>query len=227
MQPWHRWREPLAVVLLVALALMLAVQIATVVLSWRARDTSALLGVPADVLLLLATVAAVLWCTTPVAVGDGADAAPSRHAWPIAVAYVFPNGRLLTARWRWVAGIGGACFALFMALAMFDPSPYDPPDDSVRNPLLHNGFGEALVKTGIWVPLWLGILASLFAGALAIRLRLKRSTGVERLQTLWLAWAAQSGTTAERFTFPGDRAAVRRASVGVALERLTALAAPQ
>ena len=42
----------------------------------------------------------------------------------------------------------------------------------------------------IWVPLWLGILGSLFAGAIAIRLRLRRSTGIERLQTLWLAWAA-------------------------------------
>jgi signal transduction histidine kinase len=115
---------------------------------------------------------------------------PSLYAWPIAVAYVFPNGRLLTPRWRWVAGIAVTCFALFTMLAMFDPSPFDPPDDSVRNPLLHNGFGQAVERTGIWIPLWLGILASLFAGALAIRLRLKRSTGVERLQTLWLAWAA-------------------------------------
>ena len=44
--------------------------------------------------------------------------------------------------------------------------------------------------TGIWIPFWLGILASLFAGLLAIRLRLRRSVGIERLQTLWLAWAA-------------------------------------
>ena len=42
----------------------------------------------------------------------------------------------------------------------------------------------------IWVPFWIGILGSLFAGAIAIRLRLRRSTGVERLQTLWVAWAA-------------------------------------
>jgi hypothetical protein len=33
------------------------------------------------------------------------------------------------------------------------------------------------------------MLASLFAGAYAIRLRLRRSTGIERLQTMWLAWA--------------------------------------
>jgi signal transduction histidine kinase len=114
---------------------------------------------------------------------------PLLYAWPIAIAYVFPNGRLLTPRWRWVAGAAVACFSVFMALAMFDPSPFDPPDDSVRNPVLHNRVGEVLESTGIWIPFWIGILASLFAGALAIRLRLKRSTGVERLQTLWLAWA--------------------------------------
>src|SRR5262245_13763569 len=28
---------------------------------------------------------------------------PLLYAWPIAIAYVFPNGRLLTPRWRWIA----------------------------------------------------------------------------------------------------------------------------
>ena len=115
---------------------------------------------------------------------------PLLYAWPIAVAYVFPNGRLLSRRWRWVAIAGTSCFVIFMTLAMLDPAPFDPPDDSVRNPLLHNRVGETLEGTGIWVPFWIGILASLFGGVIAIRLRLKRSTGIERLQTLWLAWAA-------------------------------------
>jgi signal transduction histidine kinase len=115
---------------------------------------------------------------------------PLLYAWPIAITFVFPNGRLLSRRWRWVAGPAIACFAIFMALAMLDPTPFDAPAQSVRNPLLHNPVGEALEGTGIWIPFWLGILASLFAGAIAIRLRLKRSTGVERLQTMWLAWAA-------------------------------------
>lgn len=115
---------------------------------------------------------------------------PLLYAWPIAIAYVFPNGRLLTPRWRWVAAAASACYLGFFAVAMLDPTPFDPPDASVRNPLLHNRVGEAVSNPAIWAPLWLGILASLFAGALAIHLRLKRSTGSERLQTLWLAWAA-------------------------------------
>jgi len=42
----------------------------------------------------------------------------------------------------------------------------------------------------VWVVLWFGILGSLIAGAVAIRVRLRRSSGTARLQTLWLAWAA-------------------------------------
>ena len=55
-----------------------------------------------------------------------------------------------------------------------------------------NAIGEWLNDSGVglvWVVLWVGILGSLVAGAVAIRVRLRRSTGVERLQTLWLAWA--------------------------------------
>ena len=75
-----------------------------------------------------------------------------------------------------------------MTVAMFDTDPYDPPRAAVQNPMAgvhHPGWLD-----WIWVPFWIGILASLFAGAVAIRLRLRRSSGVERLQTLWIAWAA-------------------------------------
>jgi signal transduction histidine kinase len=115
---------------------------------------------------------------------------PMLYAWPIAVAYVFPDGRLLSRRWRWAAGAAIASFVGFMSVAMLDPSKFEKPDQAIHNPLYGNRVGELLVGAGIWIPFWIGILASLFAGALAIRLRLRRSTGIERLQTLWLAWAA-------------------------------------
>jgi signal transduction histidine kinase len=118
---------------------------------------------------------------------------PVLYAWPIAVTYVFPNGRLLTRRWRWVAAAGVTCFLGFMTIAMLDTEPFEPPYESVPNPLAGNPVAEwvSTSKFGlVWIPLWLGILASLFAGAIAMRLRLRRSTGIERLQTMWLAWSA-------------------------------------
>ncbi|HUG64794.1 MAG TPA: histidine kinase [Gaiellaceae bacterium] len=114
---------------------------------------------------------------------------PLLYAWPVAVAFVFPIGRLLSPRWRWAVAFTVLSFGGFIALALVDPSPFDGDDASVLNPLADNVVGEALrVDTTFW-PFLLGMLASLFLGAYAIRLRLRRSTGVERLQTLWLAWA--------------------------------------
>ena len=118
---------------------------------------------------------------------------PVLYAGPIALAYLFPNGRLLSPRWRWVAGVAVFSFVGFVAVALTDPSPTAYTDDTVKNPLAHNAVGEWLTHnhlTWIWVPLWFGMLGSLFAGAIAIGLRVRRSTGIERLQTLWLAWAA-------------------------------------
>jgi signal transduction histidine kinase len=112
---------------------------------------------------------------------------PLLYAWPIATAFVFPNGHLLSRRWRVPAGAAVFCFLGFVGLAMFDPSRFDPPNRSVHNPMsFWHAPGWVVV---VWLTLWLGILASLFAGALAVWLRLRRSTGVRRLQVLWLAWA--------------------------------------
>jgi signal transduction histidine kinase len=118
---------------------------------------------------------------------------PFLYAWPIAVAYVFPNGRLLSPRWRWVVGVAVTCWVGFLAIAMLDPDPFYGDDASVPNPLADNavaGWLEDMRLWPIWFVFWLGILGSLFAGATAMILRLRRSTGIERLQTMWLAWSA-------------------------------------
>lgn len=118
---------------------------------------------------------------------------PVLYAGPIALAYLFPNGRLLSPRWRWVAAVAVVSFVGFVAFALSDPSPTAYTDDAVKNPIAHNAVGEWFIHNHlgwIWVPLWFGMLGSLFAGAIAVALRVRRSTGIERLQTLWLAWAA-------------------------------------
>ena len=117
---------------------------------------------------------------------------PLLYAWPIAVAYVFPNGRLLSPRWRWVVAAAAMTFVGSISLMLLNPRPFDGDDADVPNPMAGNAVGawaDEHVPWLFWV-LWVGMLASLVAGAVAIRLRLRRSTGVERLQVLWLAWAA-------------------------------------
>ncbi len=111
---------------------------------------------------------------------------PILFAWPLAVAFVFPNGRLLSRRWRWVAGMAIVSFAFTIGLKLFDPEPYPAPNEDITNPLLGNAVGEFIIDTGIWIPFAIGVLASLFAGALAVILRFRRSVGVERLQMKWL-----------------------------------------
>ena len=48
---------------------------------------------------------------------------PLLYAWPIAVAYVFPTGRLLSKRWRWMVAYAVTSFVCFTAIALLDPEP--------------------------------------------------------------------------------------------------------
>ena len=121
---------------------------------------------------------------------------PLLYAWPIAVTYVFPNGRFLTRRWRRVGLVGAVCFAGFMTQALFDPTPFVGEDATVSNPIAGNVVGEWLLDYPIWVALWFGVLGSLIGGAWSMALRLRRSSGVERLQTMWLAWSSALVPTA-------------------------------
>ena len=121
---------------------------------------------------------------------EAATVPPVLFAWPLAVAFVFPSGRLLSRRWRWVAGMAIVSFAFTIGLKLFDPEPYPAPNEDITNPLLGNAVGEFIIDTGLWIPFAIGVLASLFAGALAVILRFRRSVGVERLQMKWLVWGA-------------------------------------
>ena len=50
---------------------------------------------------------------------------PLLYAWPIAVAFVFPNGRLLSPRWRWVIGAAIVSFVGVIGLMLLNPGPFD------------------------------------------------------------------------------------------------------
>ncbi len=115
---------------------------------------------------------------------------PLLYAWPTAIAFAFPDGHLLSPRWRWPVGAAAACFVAFMTVALLDPNPFYGDDASVTNPVADTTVGEWLDTGWIFLPLMLGMIVGLVASVVAIVLRMRRSTGVERLQMKWLAWSA-------------------------------------
>jgi hypothetical protein len=99
---------------------------------------------------------------------------------------LFPDGRPLTPRWRfvlWVALFGLAAVAVGQ---WFRPgSLQTAPFESVANPLGIPGaarFLDSLTTVGFWA-----ILVSVLGAAVSIVKRFRRSRGVTRLQLKWLA----------------------------------------
>jgi signal transduction histidine kinase len=111
---------------------------------------------------------------------------PVLFLWPLALAYVFPDGKLPSPRWRPVATAAcAACGGLVVLLAgvpeletsygtLPSPSPFTWPES--LEPLF-------------WV-CWGGLLASLVGGALALRARYRAGDAQRRRQVLWLAYGA-------------------------------------
>ncbi|MFY9468506.1 MAG: sensor histidine kinase [Solirubrobacterales bacterium] len=124
--------------------------------------------------------------------GTALVAYASNATWPVwfagmtAIAFVFPDGHLPSPRWRKWAWAAGFAFVIHMVVSMFDHDPLPSPYQHLQNPLPK----LPVVVLVIGYPFVLGILASLFAAAFAVRARLKRAVGTERLQILWLAYAA-------------------------------------
>jgi signal transduction histidine kinase len=115
-----------------------------------------------------------------------------QSAWPllfavlIAIAFVFPDGRLPSPRWRRVAGVAAGALAAFLVLSFFDSEPFEPPYEDVDRPL--PGLPGAVGV--LWPLAFLGMLAGLVAGVQAVRVRFQHATGIERLQLRWLAYTA-------------------------------------
>jgi two-component system NarL family sensor kinase len=113
-------------------------------------------------------------------------------AWPlmfagvIAIAFVFPNGRLPTSRWRPAAVVSGVCVAGTVVVGLFTPEPFDKPFQDVANPM--PALPDALAA--VQLVLLAGVAASVVAAGMAARYRFVRSVQPQRQQLLWLAASA-------------------------------------
>jgi hypothetical protein len=104
---------------------------------------------------------------------------------------VFPDGRLVSARWRPVAWLGAVAFTVCLLGSAFAPGRMDLDGDipSVTNPVGAHGTLGGLVDGAANVGAALAVLTVLLAVA-SLAVRLHRSRGTERQQLKWFVLAA-------------------------------------
>ncbi len=98
----------------------------------------------------------------------------------------FPDGRLVSRRWRPVALFAVFFTVLVAALSALEPGEIE--DSGLVNPLgMELPQPVAAVFDAVILPLWLGLL---FVSAASLVIRFRRSGREERQQIKWLAFAA-------------------------------------
>jgi hypothetical protein len=106
-------------------------------------------------------------------------------ALPLAV-QLFPTGRPLSPRWRWLIGLTVVSGLAFDAQTVLDPAALSLPDRPVPPLVTPAAFHAADPLWAVATLLLVGVLA---ASVAELVLRFRRARGVERLQLTWLVWA--------------------------------------
>jgi hypothetical protein len=105
---------------------------------------------------------------------------------------VFPTGRLLSTHWRWVVGLEVAMVVFFILAGAFGDviGPLNVPEEeawSLPNPI---GFLPETFFGATFGAFWnAGLLIMTVFSLLALVLRFRRATSVERQQLKWLLFA--------------------------------------
>jgi hypothetical protein len=101
---------------------------------------------------------------------------------------LFPTGRLLTSRWRWVARLSGVTIVVTTIGAIVSPGDMgDVGYKGYDNPLGIEALSGVLHLVGVALAL---LPVCLLLSAVSLVLRYRRSVGIERQQMKWLAGAA-------------------------------------
>ncbi len=122
--------------------------------------------------------------------GGNVAASVAAHAWHPSFGFfvfsflLFPNGRLLSSRWRWVAA---ATLLVYSGLALSGPFDTDfLRDIPEAKPLFHGAVAE--VGSVVFGLLLFVNLALLVVAGISLVLRLRRSRGEERQQLKWFVY---------------------------------------
>jgi two-component system NarL family sensor kinase len=111
---------------------------------------------------------------------------PGLYVGLMAIAFVFPDGHLSSPSWRRVVIATAVSYVGLLLGLAFAPGHFEAPFQHVRRPT--PAYPDSIGF--LWIPFYLGVLASLFAAAFAVRSRLRRAVATERLQLLWFTSAA-------------------------------------
>jgi signal transduction histidine kinase len=112
---------------------------------------------------------------------------PVLFLWPMALAYVFPDGRLPSPRWRPVAALVCVACGGLVTMLLFVPELERSTGGNVDSPMPVT-WPESLEPV-LWV-FWAGLLLSLIGAALALHARYRAGDYQQRRQVLWLAYGA-------------------------------------
>ena len=97
---------------------------------------------------------------------------------------LFPNGRLLSDRWRWFARLSALLTLVGAVLAAFSPGPIVLGLPAIRNPLGIDSFPNA------YKPVQVLMLVLIAISVASLLMRRLYARGVERQQTKWFTYTA-------------------------------------
>ena len=99
---------------------------------------------------------------------------------------IFPTGRLLSRRWRWVVGMIGLVFVFFLAAVTASPEWQDPETGrSVPNPIVALRTWAAPPLEVLLGPWAIALAGTALFCALSVFVRYRRADVVERRQLNW------------------------------------------
>lgn len=101
---------------------------------------------------------------------------------------LFPTGRLLSSRWRWVVGMLAMLFVSFLFVATFSGTLTDTSSGrTMPNPL--GIIPESFPIDGILVPWQITLIGTAAACVISVFVRYRRAASVEREQIKWFVCA--------------------------------------